>query len=116
MTRFVMAVTLALVVLLPAAAQDKEKDKAKKDDTYIKVEVKGTLKTGIVAIGGETTGNAISAGGGSFEVELDKKQSEQAEKLSGKTVIVTGTIYFKKGVTVRGMRTIIKADSLKEAK
>src|SRR5688572_13640749 len=105
MTRSLMALILGAAVLsAPAAAQDKEKDKpAKKDGSYVKVEAKGKLETGVMAIGGETTGVVIRTTAGSFELDLDKKQREQGDKLNGKVVVVTGTLYTKKGVT-RGMQ------------
>jgi hypothetical protein len=115
MIRWVLTVMIALAVLAaPAGAQDKDKP-ARKDDSYIKVEAKGKLMTGIMAIGGETTGVEIKTSAGNFELELDKKQMAQADKLNEKTVIVTGTLYVKKGVT-RGQRTIVKVQTLKEAK
>src|SRR5262245_34021973 len=115
MTRLIMALVIGAVVLsAPAAAQDKDKP-AKKDDTYVKIEAKGKLETGVMAIGGETTGVVIRTSAGSFELDLDKKQREQGDKLNGKVVVITGTLYTKKGVT-RGVRTIVKVETLKEAK
>ena len=49
---------MGLVLLMLVAVQTSDRALAGGDQEggYIKVEVKGTLKTGIVAIGGETTG------------------------------------------------------------
>lgn len=110
MIRWTLLLLLALVCFAPA---DDKKD-SPKDDTYIKLEAKGKLVTGIMAIGGETTGISISTSTASFELELDKKQAAEAEKLKGKMVIVTGTLVIKPGVT-RGPRTVIKVATLKEA-
>ena len=115
-----LALCVAVVVLAGLAwAGDQPKGKAEakkeKDDSYIKVEAKGKLLTGITAVGGETTGVMIQTGVGSFELELDKKQEAEAKKLDGKAVIVTGSIVIKPGVT-RGPRTLIQVASLREAK
>jgi hypothetical protein len=92
-----------------------EPKKEKEPESYIKVEAKGKLETGVVAFGGETTGVLIKTSAGNYELDLDKKQREKADKLNGKTVVVTGTLYVKKGVE-RGSRTIVKVMSLKESK
>jgi hypothetical protein len=85
-------------------------------DNYIKVEIRGTLKTGIVAIGGETTGTIITTKGTSLELELkDKQQRDEAMKLDSKTAIVTGELTFRKGVE-RGQRMIVVVNDLKAAK
>jgi hypothetical protein len=78
------------------------------------VAVTGKLQTGIMAIGGETTGTTLSVSGqGTFE--LDVKGNKDVEKavaaLNGKQVKVTGTLSVKEGVEVRERR-IIKVDTL----
>jgi hypothetical protein len=113
MKRIVLALLLGAAAAASAGADDT--DPKKDADAYVKVEAKGKLATGIVAIGGETTGVVINAGKLSLELDLDKKLQPEAEKLNGKVVIVTGTLYVKPGVT-RGPRTIIKVATLKEAK
>lgn len=102
---------LALFAGVAAAAEPEPK---KEPAEYVKVEAKGKLRTGIMAIGGETTGVVLSAGGVSLEVELPPKTA--AEKLNGKVVIVTGTLYTKRGVTRPGVRTILKATKVAEVK
>jgi hypothetical protein len=88
---------------------------ADKND-YIKVEIRGTIKTGIMAIGGETTGTIISTKDLTVELEVkDKKLREEAEKLDGKTAIVKGTLTFRKGVE-RGQRMIVVVNDLKAPK
>ena len=59
-----------------------------------KVEMKGTLRTGIVAIGGETTGTIIETKEGKYELDLgtDKDLRKKAEELNGKMVVVTGEL------------------------
>ena len=58
-----------------------------------KVEMKGTLRTGIVAIGGETTGTIIETKEGKYELDFgtDKDLRKKAEELNGK-MVVTGEL------------------------
>ncbi len=89
----------------------------KKDEGYIRVEVKGILRTGIVAVGGETTGTTITNKSGTLELDFGKNQElrELAGKLDGKTVVATGHLTIRKGVEVR-QRAIVHVTSLKAAK
>lgn len=85
-------------------------------DSYIRVEIKGTVRTGIVAIGGETTGTLIATKQGSFELDTKNPKLRQAlEKLDGKTAVVTGTLNFRKGVE-RGQRMVVTVTDVKAAK
>jgi len=109
-------IVAAVVVLLSFAALT---TLAQDQDQYIKVEIKGTLKTGIVAIGGETTGTTITVKGkdvSDVTWELDLGGNEElvaaAKKLDGQTALVTGTYTKKKGVEIRE-RQIVKVTSLK---
>src|SRR5262245_59347270 len=106
MVRIAMALLLAAAVALTGRADAQPAKKG--DDSYVKLEAKGKLQTGIMAIGGETTGTTITTSAGTFELELDKKLAAQAEKLNRKAVVVTGTLYLKKRLTGTGSRTIIK--------
>ena len=101
---------LALFLASPIVAADKGDEPS----YVLKVEVKGTLQTGIVAIGGETTGTVIKTKNGTFELELSKELQVQAEKLNGKTVVVTGNLTVRPGVEVR-QRSIITVGTLKAA-
>ena len=103
-------VVLVCLLAVPALAADKEKKGAKK------VEVKGTLRTGIVAIGGETTGTVIDTKEGRYELELGKNKElrDKAERLNGKPVVVAGTLEIRKGLAVKE-RKIITVASLKAA-
>jgi hypothetical protein len=110
-----MALSLALLVTMtvgPAEPGEKAKDKGGK-----KVELTGTLRTGIVAIGGETTGTVIETKKGKFELEFGKQKElrKKAEKLNGKDVTVTGTLEVRKGVEVKE-RKIVTVTSLEPAK
>ena len=110
-----LALFLALTVGVGnLVAIQPEPKKEKEPDSYFKVEAKGKLRTGIMAIGGETTGAQITTPGGTFEVELPEKTD--AEALNGKTVRITGILYLRKGVELRGVRTILKASKVEVVK
>lgn len=82
---------------------------------YVKVEIKGTLQTGIAAIGGETTGVQIRSGGVAWEVDPGKKYRADIAKLNKKKVIIKGMLTVKRGVEIRS-RTILSVTSLKVVK
>src|SRR5215211_704409 len=86
--RTLMAVALGLAVL---TARADDTDPKKEPASYLKVEAKGKLRTGLMAIGGETTGVTITTDAGTFEVELPAKAD--GEKLNGKTVVIAGSMY-----------------------
>ena len=80
----------------------------------VTVTVVGTLRTGIIAIGGETTGTTITAKGIKWELDLGKNAELRAaaEKLDAKQVTVTGTLERRAGIEVRE-RWIVTVTSLK---
>ena len=79
-----------LLLMLTVAAEDAKR-----------VELQGTLRTGINAIGGETTGTIIETKAGVFELDLRTKELRQkAGMLDGKEVCVEGTLTIRKGVEV----------------
>jgi hypothetical protein len=106
-----LALAVGLVGSMVAAA-DKED---KKDDK--KIEVKGKLHTGVVAIGGQTTGIVIETKDGKYELDFgkDKDLRARAEKLDKKEVQVTGTLTIKKGLEGMKDRKIIAVTKLEEA-
>lgn len=78
----------------------------------------GTLKTGIVAIGGETSGTIlVTKQGVRYELDLgsDAALAKQADALSGHYVAVTGEMKTVKGVET-GDRAVVVITSLKELK
>ncbi len=79
----------------------------------ITVTVVGTLKSGVVAIGGETTGTTISAKGATWELELshNDKLRQAAEDLNGKPAIVQGSLERRAGVEIKD-RWIVHVGSL----
>ena len=85
-------------------------------DESIEVVVRGTLRTGMMAIGGETTGTTVSARGATWELDLgsNPKWKAQAESLSGKRVVVTGSLEVRPGVE-RRQRWILTVKSLEAA-
>ena len=106
---------VACLVVLPALARQPE-PKVLDQGEPRKVEMKGKLHTGVVAIGGETTGTEIETKAGRYELDLrgDKELLKTAAKLDGKEVVVTGTLELRKGVEVKERR-IITVVTLREA-
>lgn len=85
-------------------------------DESITVTVVGKLRTGIVAIGGETTGTTITSKGVTWELDLGNKGEfrEAAEKFNGQTVIVQGSLERRAGVEIKE-RWIVKVSGLQAA-
>jgi hypothetical protein len=85
-------------------------------DESIEVVVRGTLRTGIMAIGGETTGTTITARGATWELDLrgDAALAAKARDLSGRRVVVRGSLEVKRGVE-RRQRWIVTVRSLEAA-
>jgi hypothetical protein len=80
---------------------------------YVRVEMRGQLATGLVAIGGETTGAAIKADGITFELDFggNKELTEKAEAASGQVAKVTGRLERRAGVEVKE-RWILHVETL----
>jgi hypothetical protein len=80
----------------------------------ITVTVAGMLKTGVVAIGGETTGTTITAREITWELNFGKNEElrKAAEKWNGQQVTVTGSLERRAGVEVK-QRWIVTVTSLK---
>jgi len=79
----------------------------------ITVTAVGTLRTGIVAIGGESTGTTVTAKGIKWELDFGKNAELRtaAEKFNGKQVTVAGTLERRSGVEVNE-RWIVTVTSL----
>jgi hypothetical protein len=107
--------SLAFTVFIPLFSQQAFATDNDSSD-YVKVEIRGTLKTGMMAIGGETTGTVIRMNNLTWELDFgkDKELQELSNKLNNKTVLVTGTYEKRKGVEVRE-RHIVKVSTLKPA-
>lgn len=77
-----------------------------------RIMVTGILRTGIVAIGGETTGTILETSNGRvYELQLGRYNPREAARLNGKQVTVTGMLMIKPGVEIPA-RTIIQVQSL----
>jgi len=85
-------------------------------DDSIDVVVRGTLRTGIVAIGGESTGTTVTARGATWELDLRGRPelASRAESLSGRRVVVTGSLEARPGVA-RRQRWILTVKTLEAA-
>lgn len=79
---------------------------------YVKVEAFGTLKVGILAIGGETTGYAVTANEQTWELDFHKDDNliQWAKKLDGQKVWVRGGIDFRRYVERNIVNTILVED------
>ena len=112
MKRYFTLFTILISAFAQAQAADEKQDDIRKGAlvTYV-----GTLKTGIMAIGGETTGTILKTKEGTvYELELGEKFSRPGEELNGKTVMVTGSLKIRAGVEVKE-RTIVVVTGLKAA-
>ena len=77
----------------------------------------GRLKTGVMAIGGETTGIIlVTMANGTYELDLKKNAElgKLAETLNGRKVVVEGEYQPRPGIEVKERR-IILVTSIKEA-
>jgi hypothetical protein len=74
----------------------------------------GRLETGVVAIGGETTGVVLRTASATLELRLNETQQVEAARLDGETVRVRGTLTEVEGVEV-ALRRIIDVDDLRRA-
>jgi ketosteroid isomerase-like protein len=76
---------LMCVTALPAPAAEAAPEE---------VEVKGTLRTGVIANRGETTGTILETKEGKYELDLgtDNELRKKAEELNGKIVTETGEL------------------------
>lgn len=97
--------TLLLGLSVCLAGQKETKD----------VKVTGTLRTGIMAIGGETTGTTITAKGVTWELDFGKhaEMRKMAPKFDGKKVTVRGDLERRQGVEIKE-RWILKVASMNE--
>jgi hypothetical protein len=73
------------------------------EDDAVSIKVVGTLQTGIVAIGGETTGVVVKSKGIAWELEFGKNAElkQTAAKLNGKKVVVEGSLERRGGVEIK---------------
>ncbi|MBW3542766.1 MAG: hypothetical protein KY476_21095, partial [Planctomycetes bacterium] len=100
----------------PQTASDESRPAEPPADGYIRIEAKGHLKTGIVAIGGETTGTQLATDELTLELDFGRHTEvrNRAEQLDGKTVVVTGRLTAVEGVE-RGRRLVVRVRTLRAA-
>lgn len=83
---------------------------------YVRIHIRGTVETGRVAIGGETTGTVVRARGLTFELRIDDEELRaKADTFNGRTAVVTGDLGMQPGIET-GPRWIIDVKSICPAK
>ncbi len=95
--------------LVTVAAAEKPPEKTEGKPAPAKTYT-GTLKTGVTAIGGETTGITVTtADDGVYELDLgeNKELKKKAEDLNGKKVSVVGEYKPREGVEKKERRIIV---------
>ncbi len=77
----------------------------------------GTLRTGIMAIGGETTGIVLETPSGRYELDVSgsPQAAAKVDQLAGKKVTVLGDYRPRPGVEVKERRIIVVRE-LREAR
>lgn len=110
-------VTAIALVLAAVWAGTSAEDRAVQPAEYVRLELRGTLTTGIAAIGGETTGTILGAKGLSWELDLRSRADlvAKADALAGQSVVVKGMLEPRAGVETRRMRLIVVVESLERA-
>ena len=110
----ITAVVCADTLLLCTAITPAEMPMMSEDS--IQVTVVGTLRWGIVAIGGESTGSTITSQGITWELEFGKNQLRRsaAAKLDGREATVQGSLERRRGVEIRE-RWIVTVTGLRAA-
>ena len=94
-------VAFVVVFCSSSHAAEREKD-------YVKIEIHGTIRTGVVAVGGETTGVTITVDKTTFELEIkDPELKKLAEKLNGKKATVEGAFEIRPGVEIKERRVVV---------
>ena len=72
-------------------------------DHIVSVVCRGLIHSDVVAIGGETTGYTIeltSDGRETWELQLAERDTDEARRVNGRSVLVSGTVSVRKGVAV----------------
>jgi hypothetical protein len=91
------------LLILSAMTLFSQEPKPRDSEEFIKVTVAGTIRTGVVAIGGETTGVTIKSKNATFELEFGKNSDlrKQADLLNGTSAIVEGALDRRSGTEVK---------------
>lgn len=85
---------------------------AGKPDEYVNVTITGTLKTGVMAIGAESTGVTITANGVTWDLEIERHQRDAVSNLDGARAMVSGQLRHAGGIEVTG-RFIVTVRTVK---
>ena len=113
-TTFLIGLSLWLTVMCALTAVNAANDAI---EDGIKVEVTGTLRTGLMAIGGETTGTVIISSGVTWELDLGRspKLQKMVSELAGEKVTVSGIYQRRRGVEIP-QREIVTVTALSAAR
>ena len=111
-SRIASPLLVLLILGVPAMSYAKDAD-PKEDIGSIEVEMVGIVRTGVMAIGGESTGTTITALGFTWELDLggNEEYAKFARQWHGKEIVVKGTVAVKQGVE-RGRRVIVVVKKL----
>jgi hypothetical protein len=105
--RSLLTASLLLAASGLFAAPDAPKEPAEKGSKAAMKTYTGSLKTGIMAIGAETTGVTLTTADGVYELDLkNPKLKAAAEELNGKQVNVEGIYKPRPGVEIKERRII----------
>lgn len=102
---------LVVVISFPLRGSNVAADPIPGSEDSVTVHMVGTLRTGVVAIGGETTGTTITVKGITWELQFNEQQQVEAQALAGKQVAVSGRLTRKAGTEFPD-RWIVDVDSL----
>ena len=93
---------IAIWGLFAMTAADPAREK-ERDEESVEVTIVGTIRAGIVAIGGETTGTTITAKKMTFELDFGEVEDSRmlAEELDGKKAKVRGSLERRAGVEIK---------------
>ncbi len=91
--------------LQPVSVKDFRKANGKPSgkDHAVTCVCRGKLSTGILALGGETTGYSIDVkkdGSVAWELEFKKRERSRADSVDGQVVVVSGDLIVRKGISV----------------
>jgi len=104
-TTFLTTLTILLGIALLAAAQGQANQ----------LTLTGTLQTGVMAAGAETTGVTLTVSNQAYELDLPTNDLKKiADSLNGKQATAKGTLTLKQGVELK-QRRILTVSSLEPA-
>ena len=102
---------------LPADAQQRPQDALRRpgrpNSGSAEVAIRGRLSTGVMAIGGETTGTTVEANGITFELDLNRRPwlRRATQRFDGRRVLVEGELHARRSIE-RGQRLVVRVERL----